>query len=142
MTQTKQKQHPVTRMLFLKFDEILNLGRCCVGGVLGFAGGRKETELVFVLLRGSAGLAAGLFNRSFVGAQTTNFVEFAFYFHFAFQALERTINGFAFFNWDFEHLDSGVMMVICDWGRAVCLVTSFVEVTNSLPAEFGKGSEI
>lgn len=98
---------------------VCDLGRSCVGGVLGFAGGREETELVFVLLRGRTGLAAGLFDRSFVGAQTTNFVEFAFYFHFAFQALERTINGFAFFDWDFEHLDSGVMMVICDWGRAV-----------------------
>jgi hypothetical protein len=77
--------------------------------------GKAETDLA--TLGGSAGLAAQLFLRSLMGAQTAHFVQNAFHFELGFEALQGAIHGFAFFNLDFWHEKRLRLMVRDDFPR-------------------------
>lgn len=74
----------------------------------------REVEADFLLrtLGIDLGFATGFLGGRLVSAQTAHFIEDAFLVEFAFQTLERAINGLTFFDDYFWHKDSFVKSVV------------------------------
>lgn len=76
------------------------------GGGFARSGGsfrHGETITNLATLRGGTGFALGALLRGFVGTEAAHFLKDAVHFEACLEALERTVNGFAFADLNFGH---------------------------------------